>query len=641
MKATDIPARQPVPFAANAASANKRAIPATQPAGSPGQASYSTGFPPETMQPIASGGTPPFGSDFNGLLNDLSTGLRWKQAGGQYLFDATFASAIGGYPAGALLKSSTANLMWLNTMDSNSTDPDSSSASGWLALRANTGIAAITAAAGNVSPTSTQLGALVLNVTGTLTANASLVLPLSAGATWTVANNTTGSFNLSVIGATGSGVNVPQGNAIIVFTDGTNFYAASASVAGQYLPINGTAVAATKLATPRNFSLGGTGSIITSTTVQFDGTGDVMLNAAMADGALTIAKTSGLQTALDGKLGLGGGTVTGSLSVTQALTVGYLNNFPINSTAGPLLYESDSTNHSMGLRVGPSSGYKYFSFGYDGSFNVLNGNLTVSANATINGGISVGNSTTGSSSSDISHGIALWGTSIGFGVTGSRLNYVVPASNNHVFVVNGADILSVNSSAVSSTVTLSVGTGAVGTQQILTTFGWNNGIGRLKQVIESDASYSIYSYDTAGGSASQVMNLNSSGDLTVHRNLTVGGTGNFQGSDVRIKENVVVSAPRPLHREISLCNFTMKDSGEKSRGLLAQALKRATGGDYVGTFQHKDGERLSVNYAGTALEIAMWAANEVDRVRSQARMERWGMFAVMAVLAVTAIAKVL
>lgn len=51
-------------------------------------------------------------------------------------------------------------------------------------------------------------------------------------------------------------------------------------------------------ATPRSFSLAGT---VTAAAVSYNGSANVSLNTAIADGALSIAKTDGLQTALNGK----------------------------------------------------------------------------------------------------------------------------------------------------------------------------------------------------------------------------------------------------------------------------------------------------------------------------------------------------
>ena len=95
------PELMPVPFA-NAGL--KNTIPVTPPGGSAiNQASYDAGFPPTTMTPIVSGGKPPRGRDMNGILYEITAHLTYLNAGGQYWFDADFASKIGGYPLGAVL----------------------------------------------------------------------------------------------------------------------------------------------------------------------------------------------------------------------------------------------------------------------------------------------------------------------------------------------------------------------------------------------------------------------------------------------------------------------------------------------------------------------------------------------------------
>jgi hypothetical protein len=129
MQAINSPTKMPVPFAD---SGTKNAIPIPSQIGvTPGLASFTTGFPPLTFTPIAAGGVPPFGADFNGVLNAITQALRWTNAGGQYIYDAAFATSIGGYPKGALLQRSTLDGFWLCTADNNSTDPDAGGA-GWI-----------------------------------------------------------------------------------------------------------------------------------------------------------------------------------------------------------------------------------------------------------------------------------------------------------------------------------------------------------------------------------------------------------------------------------------------------------------------------------------------------------------------------
>ena len=78
--------------------------------------------------------------------------------------------------------------------------------------------------------------------------------------------------------------------------------------------LTGNATTATQLATSRDFSMSGP---VTAVVVSFDGTGNVVLNTSIADNALTIAKTSGLQTALNQKANLSNPTFTGQLASTR------------------------------------------------------------------------------------------------------------------------------------------------------------------------------------------------------------------------------------------------------------------------------------------------------------------------------------
>ena len=368
MDLTNIPTLVAVPFASGAGVGYINPVPvASQISVTPGAASYTDGFVPVNFQPIASGGIPPFGADFNGILNALSVGNRWNQAGGRYYFDATFSTAITGYPKGATLNRTDNLGAWISTVDNNTTDPNSTSSAGWIPVRANAVAVSIAVTAGANTPTKEKLGSQVIVCTGSIASAATLVLPLTAGSTYIVRNNTTGAGSLTVIGATGSGSTIPQTVGYVVYTDGVNFYGIAADVSGLYLPISGTAVAATKLASSRNFSLGGVGSVLTSATVSFDGTGNVVIKADMADAALSIAKTSGLQSALDAKANLTGAAFTGDVSATSLTSNNNVianTNFLSSNTfwvaapasAGSLLFRPNGVASTTGQAVIDSSG---------------------------------------------------------------------------------------------------------------------------------------------------------------------------------------------------------------------------------------------------------------------------------------------
>ena len=99
---------------------------------------------------------------------------------------------------------------------------------------------------------------------------------------------------------------------------GTNatFTAITGPVTGD---LTGNADTATQLATARNFSMSGT---VTAAVVSFNGSANVVLNTSIADNALTIAKTSGLQTALNQKANLSNPTFTGQLASTRIRATG-------------------------------------------------------------------------------------------------------------------------------------------------------------------------------------------------------------------------------------------------------------------------------------------------------------------------------
>lgn len=96
-----------------------------------GAAGYDLGFPPVTMTPPEAGGIPPQGQDFNGILNAVTTILRYFQAGGLPGFDAALATTIGGYTKGAIVIGTDGTTLWQNKLDGNTEDPNSGGAN-WV-----------------------------------------------------------------------------------------------------------------------------------------------------------------------------------------------------------------------------------------------------------------------------------------------------------------------------------------------------------------------------------------------------------------------------------------------------------------------------------------------------------------------------
>ena len=122
----DTPAYNAIPFAQDGL---KNTIPNST--ASDGAASFTQGFPPETMNPINAGGVPPAGRDMNGILNQLSSHQVWLNAGMIYKFDATLATAIGGYKTGAIIQTDDGLSAYICVTNNNSNNPNSV-LTGWM-----------------------------------------------------------------------------------------------------------------------------------------------------------------------------------------------------------------------------------------------------------------------------------------------------------------------------------------------------------------------------------------------------------------------------------------------------------------------------------------------------------------------------
>jgi len=115
------------PFAKNG---SKNTIPQASQIGiTPGLASLNDGFPPLTMTPIYSGGVPPSGLDFNGILNLITQHTAWVNAGGMFTFDAGISAFIGGYPVGMVLQNNSGTASYVSAVANNTTDFNSTPSS--------------------------------------------------------------------------------------------------------------------------------------------------------------------------------------------------------------------------------------------------------------------------------------------------------------------------------------------------------------------------------------------------------------------------------------------------------------------------------------------------------------------------------
>src|ERR1700744_247921 len=90
----------------------------------------------------------------------------------------------------------------------------------------------------NHTMTYPEMSAYVIKVTSStsLTATRNLIAPLTIGFAFVIDNATTGGQAIQVIGISGSGVSIPNGSAMLVVSDGSNYVSAGTSGGGGGSP---------------------------------------------------------------------------------------------------------------------------------------------------------------------------------------------------------------------------------------------------------------------------------------------------------------------------------------------------------------------------------------------------------------------
>jgi len=164
---------------------------------------------------------------------------------------------------------------------------------------------------------------MVLVVGGTNSAVRQIIAPL-VPKVYMVSNNTSGGYAITVGGATGTLVTVPNGASVLVYCDGTNFYAGVSGAAGNFsIPGNNTVAG--------NETIGGTLSVTgtISGTLASTVTGTTQ---SSSDNSTKVATTAYVATAVTnatGSLGtmstqnanavaITGGTITGVTGATAS-----------------------------------------------------------------------------------------------------------------------------------------------------------------------------------------------------------------------------------------------------------------------------------------------------------------------------------
>lgn len=216
----------------------------------------------------------------------------------------------------------------------------------------------VTSVSGTVALTATQYQALILNITGTLTADVTYQVPSTVGGQWIVKNGTTGSYNLTISsGGAGTSLVVPQGYSTVVVSDGTNITRADT-----------TPVAAAGSNTQIQYNASGV--LGASSNLTFNGT------TLALTGAQTISTTLGVTGAvtLSSTLGVTG-AITGSSAITGTALIPSGASVPANGVYLPAANTVGvATNTTERLRIDSTGAWGLAGANYGTSGQVLTSN---------------------------------------------------------------------------------------------------------------------------------------------------------------------------------------------------------------------------------------------------------------------------
>jgi hypothetical protein len=220
----------------------------------------------------------------------------------------------------------------------------------------------------NLNGVSDEARNAVLKVGGTNSGVYQIIAPL-VNKTYIVTNNTTGGYAITIGGASGSIVSIPNGVTSQVYCDGTNFYSSVTGSAGNFL-VNGT-LTASGVADVGDLTVSGNATFAGNTTA---------VTQASSDNSTKVATTAFVQTKV-GTLG----TMASQNANAVTITGGSITGTTI-SGANVTANTAASIANSGGWSVTPSGTKLYFNYNGTNVASLDNsGNLIVIGNVTASG----------------------------------------------------------------------------------------------------------------------------------------------------------------------------------------------------------------------------------------------------------------
>ena len=274
----------------------------------------------------------------------------------------------------------------------------------------------------NLNGTLDEARNAVIVVNGTNSGVYQVIAPL-VEKFYTISNQTTGGYAVTIGGASGLTVSIPNSTTAQVYCDGSNFYSAMTASAGNY-NVSGDLVVAGNETVSGNLTVTGTSNIVPAGSLMMWPTGSAPAGYLLCNGTAVSRSTyATLFSVVGTTFGAGDGSTTFNLP-------NYTNRVPYGTTVGATGGSADAIvvshthtatvtdpghSHSasssvtdpghghtypVGGTAGGQNGYALFSYNLIGNGNTANANTGISVSTSINNastGISVSNATVGSS----------------------------------------------------------------------------------------------------------------------------------------------------------------------------------------------------------------------------------------------------